>query len=167
MTTNQAAAKLTTLTQKHLAQLPRAERAENLRKLETLATSLSDPKPALVDEIGALECDPQVVAAGPKVLRLAALRKQLRAEYDHKPALKTYTVAGQKYTATIGARGHESVIDKGKLDRELGHLKFVEIAGVTLKAVRPLLSPQAASRIISVADTGPRPIQVAGKAVAQ
>ena|ERR1700736_1805563 len=128
------------------------------------AKAVLDPKPALVDSIGALEADPDVIAGKPKIARLEALRKELRGFYEDTGAAVTATVTGEEYICTVGARGFQTEVDLPTLEKEIGRKRFFSIATVTLKAAKPLLSAIAASRIFTQTQTGPRTLHVSGKA---
>jgi len=117
----------------------------------------------LVDELGGLEAEIAPLAA--KKARVDQLRAELRRTFEDQPGEKTFALAGEKFTVTIGMKEMQRSIRCMKsLFASVGAEHFVPVATVTLKNVETILRPDQLADFIKTERTGPRPVNTFQKA---
>lgn len=125
----------------------------DVRKTRTIPAPLS-PHAPLVDELGALELE--LLPFRSKLKRADTLRAALREAYVDLAPEGQFRAAGLKYTALLGPKGNESIVDRAALYILVGGAKYVDLSSVSLRSLEGL---QTAS-VVSVAATGSRPLSV-------
>jgi hypothetical protein len=121
----------------------------------------------MVDELGALEHE--LAPLKPKIARAELLRSSVRAAYADYVAAEAYTVEGQHYSLSIGARAHEKKVDLPRLFRAIGPKIFLLLCQVTQKALAEAVPKRvpAAVAVECVSEslfTGTRPLKIFAKA---
>lgn len=122
--------------------------------------ALPDPVAALVDELGSLERDlaPHLT----KIARVDVLRKALRAHYagDAYPAADEIQVQGTRYTAILGPRGNETVVNYPGLIKAIRVHAFARFATCSLAALQKNVNPAVYAKVTSVAAIGWRSLKL-------
>jgi hypothetical protein len=128
-------------------------------------TKISTPAPAdpqaklreMVDELGSLEKELSPFSG--KIKRVDALRASIRGEYANHPAGEAYTVEGARFAVSIGARGHQTIVDVKALYKAIRTAAFLEIVTVTQKALATVGAGVAAA-CTKEEQTGPRTLKI-------
>lgn len=129
---------------------------------KTAKDSKSDPIPAIVDELGALELE--LAPLKPKIARLELLKKALRANYADSPAAESFLAEGDRFAVAVGERGMESAVNNIKLFQSIGVKPFVSLAHFTLKALEGQIEPSVMLAVVTKEQTGTRTLKVVEKA---
>lgn len=131
------------------------------------AKTKADPLAALVDEYGRLSGE--LAPIKPKLRRLDAVAKLLRASVPEKvKPEESATLAGIQYEAILGPREERTVIAaNAAVYKKLGKDGFLEVAGVTLKALEEHVHPLVVAELTHKERTGSRAIDVRAKAQAK
>lgn len=135
------------------------------------------PVPLTVEEIDELitlkrELAPEQARLKPKVDRVEALTRRLRACHESDPGDKTFTAAGTEFDLLIGQKREEATPDRKRIYKFFGVRDFVDaIASITQAAVKEALKrkgkPEAgAEAFFTRALTGWREVSVVAKSPA-
>lgn len=119
---------------------------------------------SVVDEYGDL-----AVELGPiqsKLTRRDELAKTIRSWYVDENADIGFTADGDRFQATLGAKGNQTLIDIDAAYKALGAKKFRAAATLTLKALEAALPAALVLAVTSKERSGSRTLQVAAVAVA-
>ena len=133
-----------------------------LQPTDTTQPAAPPPLPAemerWIDELGALEED--LAPHQAKIKRIPELRN-LISTHSGLQADQTGIVHGREYTAMVGARKFESVIDIVKVFAKVGKAKFLRACSITQKAMADVLEIPEAERdaLVTKEQTGPRDVK--------
>ena len=123
----------------------------------------------LVDELGALQGDLEILQAEPAFAmarkiadRIGGLTKELRAHADDTLAAdQKVEISGEAYMASIGEKAKKrAVTDLAKIHHFMGDEAFYQIATVPLKKVDDYLNPEQRAEVILEDKSGPRSLKV-------
>lgn len=93
------------------------------------------------------------------------LRKQISEKFAQSDPYKRFNLSGEIYMAEVSARGKQTAIVSMKdVKAALGLPKFMEIATVTLKALKETLPGAEIDGLTEERQTGPRRVTVALRA---
>lgn len=123
----------------------------------------ADPKlaqlAANVDEMGALE--KELAPFAPKIARVEALRKAVRAHFVDASAAQPFEAKGAKFVVQVGPKANERSIDYAKLWKLAGVAVMRKIATVTLKALEAAVSAEIVAQVVGAPEpTGSRSLKV-------
>jgi hypothetical protein len=119
---------------------------------------------SVVDEYGYL-----VALLGPfqsKLTRRDELAKTIRSWYADESADEGFIANGERFDATVGPKGNQTIIDIEAAYKALGPKKFRDAATLTLKALEAALPAALVLAVTSKKRTGTRTLQVAAGALA-
>jgi hypothetical protein len=112
---------------------------------------------AQVDELGALE--KEFAPLRPKLARIDALRKAIRAQFDSAPAASPFEAKGDKFIVLIGPRAMERSINPAKLIKAIGLKLYASIARLTLGDLEANVAPEIVAGVVTSANTGARSLK--------
>lgn len=115
----------------------------------------------MVDELGALE--KEIAPWKGKLARADALRKILRGAVKDRAPAKEIQIEGARFVCLMGSAGLETVINKAMLFKRIGQRLFVEIAGMTVKAITDGCAPDVVAAVTSQEQTGTRSLKIMEK----
>jgi hypothetical protein len=121
-------------------------------KAETLA------RRSAVDEYGDLVAE--LAPFKGKQTRCDELAKTIRSWYVDSDAGTTYAADGDRFVATLGAKGNQTVIDIAAAYKALGAKKFKAAVTLTMKALEAALPAALVLLVTSKEQTGTRSLQV-------
>jgi len=125
-------------------------------KLQVIAEA-PKPDPKLIDEFGSL--DRQVQKFKSVADRHKVLKEQILGFCEELPAEKPTSFAGLQYEVSIGARQvQRCIVDMAKVYRAIGKDQFLEVCGLTLKALERELGTTVAAGHLEDRHTGPRKV---------
>lgn len=137
---------------------------------------MATPKPAGIpaaaiaaqaDELGELE--KFFLPHAPKLARIEALRKEIRAHFEFSPAAKSFEARGDRFIVAIGPRAYQRIINPAKLIKAIGLKLYSAIARTpTLVDLEANVAPNICIAVIKNEQTGTRPLKTfeIGKAAA-
>ncbi len=112
----------------------------------------------LADEYGELKRRIEMVK--PDEVRLAAIVKRLKPMFEANPPEEATTLDGQIYQLQVSPCENETVItDIAAVRRAMSAAEFLEIATVTLKALKTAVSESKFLSLVTTARTGNRTIK--------
>lgn len=122
---------------------------------------------AQIDELGRLEA-----ALAPHlktIARVELLRKLIRIAHDDAkfPAEQEIQAEGQRYTAVLGRRGNQTLIDIPRLVRTIKAAAFAKFATCTLGVLKEKVSAAIYADVTSIEATGHRSLTTFVKAAAK
>jgi hypothetical protein len=113
---------------------------------------------AAIDEFGDLVAELAPFKA--KQTRCTELAKTIRSWYVLEDANTGYCADGDRFVASLGAKGSETVIDYKAAYKAMGAKKFREAATLTIKALEAALPAALVLAVTSKEQTGSRSLQV-------
>ena len=130
-----------------------------MEQTKAAAAGSRDPLAGIVDELGALEAE--MAPHAPKLARIEALRKSLRAKYDDADPDKAFTAHGETFYSILGPRNLErKIADITKVYRALGRAVFLQRCSFSLRHLEEL---GVGLEYVVARRTGPRTLQTLRK----
>ncbi len=126
---------------------------------------------AMVDEIGALQGDLEILQAEPvfaKAREMAEKVDELKVEFRTrmdealKPDQKT-EIGGQTYVATVGAKANRTTVTDVETIHSFMGKDFYKIASVLIKDIKDYLNPEQREEVTVTDRTGTRSLKIAIK----
>lgn len=113
----------------------------------------------MADELGTIEAE--LLPFKAKIKRAEGLRAAIRGAFKDSPAGESFRVDGAKWSALLGPKGSESVIDSSTLLELVGAPAFVAIASVSLKAIQENCAPEVLGAVVTTQMSGSRSLTLA------
>lgn len=129
-----------------------------MNQTEITALIEAEQRSAIVDELGAL--DAELAPFKQKQSRRDELAKIVRGWYAAEHPDLGFVIRGKRFIATLSAKELESTVDMKGAFKALGRVKFLQICGLTLKALQDNLAASIVAGLVSKARTGSRKLIV-------
>ena len=107
-----------------------------------------------VDELGAIQ--KQLAPLRSLIAREEKLKREIRAAHDGFPADREIPLAGAAFTAVLGAKGMQTVINLPKLIKIIKAAGFAKFATCTLQTLCANVAEPIYEGVTSLEQTGPR-----------